>query len=504
MTMWMNDVAAAWLMTTLTTSPVMVALVQTASTLPVFLLGLPSGAMADIVDRRRYFAATQLWVSVIALLIAALALAGMLTAELLLLLTFLNGIGLAMRWPVFSAIVADVVGREQLPSALALNGISMNLSRVVGPVVAGALIASASPASVFVLNALLAGVAFWLILRWRSVPRASALPGERFVGAMRVGLQHVRQSPRLRAVIVRVFLFFLQASALVALLPLVARQLHGGGPGMFTLLLACIGAGAITAALLFPRWRQRFNREQFVVYGSLVHAGATTLVALVPEAWVAVPGCFIAGMAWISTANTLSIAAQLALPNWVRARGMAMYQMALMGGTAFGAMLFGKVAGLTSVPAAIVAAAVLGVLLVPLTRRFSVEGPEVDFSPAPVRAAPDVAIEIGADEGPVMVTVEYLIDPARAAEFAALMQLTRAARLRQGALSWGLFRDTSVPGRYVEYFIDESWVEHQRRLERFTAADAELRQRRLAFHLGSEPPLLRRYVADSSADSPPL
>jgi MFS family permease len=502
MTMWMNDVAAAWLMTTLTTSPVMVALVQTASTLPVFLLGLPSGAMADIVDRRRYFAATQLWVSVIALLIAGLALAGLLTAELLLLLTFLNGIGLAMRWPVFSAIVADVVTRDQLPSALALNGISMNLSRVIGPVVAGALLASASPASVFVLNALLAGVAFWLILRWRSVPRASALPGERFVGAMRVGLQHVRQSPRLRAVIVRVFLFFLQASALVALLPLVARQLHGGGPGMFTLLLACIGAGAITAALLFPRWRQRFDREQFVVYGSLVHAGVSTLVALVPEVWIAVPGCFIAGMAWISTANTLSIAAQLALPNWVRARGMAMYQMALMGGTAFGAMLFGKVAGLTSVPTAIVAAAALGVLLVPLTRRFSVEGAEADFSPAPVRAAPDVAIEIGPDEGPVMVTVEYMIDPARASDFAALMQLTRAARLRQGALSWGLFRDTSVPGRYVEYFIDESWVEHQRRLERFTAADAELRARRLAFHLGTEPPLLRRYVADSSADGP--
>jgi MFS family permease len=502
MTMWMNDVAAAWLMTTLTTSPVMVALVQTASTLPVFLLGVPSGAMADIVDRRRYFAATQLWVSVIALLIAAFALAGLLTAELLLLLTFLNGIGLAMRWPVFSAIVADVVTRDQLPSALALNGISMNLSRVIGPVVAGALLASASPASVFVLNALLAGVAFWLILRWRSAPRASTLPGERFVGAMRVGLQHVRQSPRLRAVIVRVFLFFLQASALVALLPLVARELHGGGPGMFTLLLACVGAGAITAALLFPRWRQRFDREQFVTYGTLVHAAATALVALVPEVWIAVPGCFIAGMAWISTANTLSIAAQLALPNWVRARGMAMYQMALMGGTAFGAMLFGKIAGLTSVPMAIVAAAVIGVVLVPMTRRFSVEGPEVDFSPAAVRDAPEVAIEIGPDEGPVMVTVEYLIDPARAADFAALMQLTRAARLRQGALSWGLFRDTSVPGRYVEYFIDESWVEHQRRLERFTAADAELRARRLAFHLGTEPPRLRRYVADSSADAP--
>ncbi len=504
MTMWMNDVAAAWLMTTLTTRPVMVALVQTASTLPVFLLGLPSGALADIVDRRRYFAATQLWVSLLALVIAACSLAGLLTAELLLLLTFLNGIGLAMRWPVFSAIVPEVVSRDHLPSALALNGISMNLSRVIGPTVAGALLAAASPAWVFALNALLAGVAFVLILRWRSAPRASALPGERFVGAMRVGWQHVRQSPRMRAVIVRVFLFFLQASALLALLPLVARQLHGGGPGVFTLLMACMGAGAIAAALWFPRWRQQFDRDQFVVYGTLVHAAATALLALVPEVWVAVPCCVIAGMAWISTANTLAMSAQLALPNWVRARGMAIYQMALMGGTAFGAMLFGQVAGWATVPAAILVAAGLGVLLLLLlTRRFSVEGAEADFSPAAVRSAPDVAIEIGPDEGPVMVTVEYLIDPAQAAAFAAVMQLTRAARLRQGALSWGLFRDTSVPGRYVEHFIDENWLEHQRRLERFTADDAGLRTQRLAFHRGAEPPLLRRYVADASAPGLP-
>jgi len=504
MTMWMNDVAAAWLMTTLTPSPVMVALVQTASTLPVFLLGLPSGALADIVDRRLYFATTQLWVSLVAWLIAFLALAGALTAELLLALTFLNGIGLAMRWPVFSAIVPEVVSREQLPASLALNGISMNLSRVVGPTIAGALLASAGTAWVFVLNAVLAGGAFVLILRWRSQRRTSTLPGERFVGAMRVGLQHVRQSPRMRAVVVRVFLFFLQASALLALLPLVARQLHGGGPGLFTLLMACLGAGAIVAALLFPRWRERFDRDQFVTYGSLIHAALTALVALVPEIWVAVPAIFVAGMAWISTANTLAMAAQLALPNWVRARGMSIYQMALMGGTAFGAMLFGKVAGIWGVPAAIVAAALLGTLLVPFVRRWSVEGEDVDHSPAQPRGAPEPVIEIGADEGPVMVTVEYRIDPARAAEFAAVMQLTRAARLRQGALSWGLFRDTAVPGRYLEHFIDESWLEHQRRLERFTAADAELRERRLAFHVGSEPPLLHRYVADDGQPLHPL
>jgi MFS family permease len=313
---------------------------------------------------------------------------------------------------------------------------------------------------------------------------------------MRVGLQHVRQSPRMRAVCLRVFLFFLQASALLALLPLLARNLHGGGAATFTVLMACIGAGAIFAALRFPRWRRRFGRDEFVLYGTLVHAAATAAVALVPELWVAVPGCLVAGMAWISTANTLSIAAQVALPDWVRARGMAIYQMALMGGTAFGAMLYGQVASLGGVPVAVLSAAAVGVALLPWLRRYSVAGEEVDHSPAPVRAPPDLAIDLDPDEGPVMVTVEYQIDPARAAEFAQVMQLTRAARLRQGALSWGLFRDTAVPGRYVEYFIDESWVEHQRRLERFSAADAELRERRLGFHVLREPPQLRRYVAD--------
>ncbi len=503
MTMWMNDVAAAWLMTTLTTSPVMVALVQTASTLPVFLLGLPSGALADILDRRRYFAATQLWVSLNALVLAALSLAGLLTAPMLLILTFSNGIGLAMRWPVFAAIVPQIVSRPELPSALALNGIAMNLSRVIGPALAGAVLAAVSPAAVFVLNTLLAGVAFVLILRWKSEPRTSALPGERFFGAMRAGLNYAWQSPRLRVILLRIFLFFLQSTALVALLPLVARRLHGGGSGTFTMMLSCLGAGAIVAALYFPRWRERFNRNQFVRAGTLLHAALSTLIVLVPEMWVALPAMVLLGMAWISVANSLTIAAQVAMPNWVRARGMAIYQMALMGGAAAGSLLWGQVAERIDVRGAVLAAAGFGGLVLLLTRRLSVEGGEdIDFSPATVRSAPEPAFAVGPEEGPVMVTLEYQIDPARAAEFAAVMQRTRRARLRQGALSWGLFRDVAVPGRYIEYFVDENWVEHQRRLERFTAFDAELRQQRLAFHLGPEPPLLRRYVGDAESPVP--
>ena len=498
MTMWMNDVAAAWLMTSLTTSPVMVAMVQTASTLPVFLLGLPSGAMADIVDRRRYFAATQLWVAVVAGVLAMASLGGLLTAPLLLALTFANGIGLAMRWPVFSAIVPQIVPRDELPAALALNGISMNLSRVVGPVAAGVLLSAVSPAAVFVVNAVLAIMAFVLILRWRSEPRSSALPGERFVGAMRAGIHYARQSSRLQSVLLRIFLFFLQSTALVALLPLVARRLHGGGPATFTVMLSCVGGGAIVAALYFPRWRARFTRDQFVAGGTLIHAAMSSLIVLLPELWLALPAMVVLGMAWISVANTLSVAAQVALPDWVRARGMSLYQMALMGGAAAGAMLWGQVAEMASVRSAVLAAAGFGLLVLVLTRRVTVEGGvEIDHTPVPLATVLPVNIPIAGHEGPVMVTVEYQIDMAHADGFRRVMARTRRARLRQGALSWGLFRDVSMPGRYVEYFVDENWVEHQRRLERFSVFDADLRTRRLAFHLGTKPPLTRRYVADS-------
>jgi MFS family permease len=301
-------------------------------------------------------------------------------------------------------------------------------------------------------------------------------------------------------VLLRIFLFFLQSTALLALLPLIARNLHGGGPGTFTVMLACLGGGAVFASLQFPRWRQRYNRDQFVRYGTFALSAMSVVVVFAPEVWIALPAMVLLGMAWISTANSLTTAAQMALPNWVRARGMSIYQMALMGGAAAGSMLWGQVAALASVQAAVTAAALLGPLLLLVTARLSVEGAgDEDFSPVQPRTLDEPTIAIEPDEGPVMVTIEYLIDPARAADFATVMRLTRAARLRQGALSWGLFRDTTMPGRYVEYFLDENWLEHQRRLERFTAADAGLRERRLAFHLGGEAPKVLRYVGETLA-----
>jgi MFS family permease len=232
--MWMNDVAAAWMMTSMTTSPIWVALVQSASTLPVFPAGPAQRRAGRHPGPRRYFIMTQFWVAGVATLLSIAVISGVMTPALLLALTFANGVGLAMRWPVFAAIVPELVPRVQLPAALALNGVSMNASRIVGPLVAGALIASAGTEYVFVLNAVLSVVSGFVIMRWRRDHAPSPLGRERLVSAMRVGLQFVGQSARLRAVLLRIAIFFFHSTALLALLPLVARGLHGGDAGTFT------------------------------------------------------------------------------------------------------------------------------------------------------------------------------------------------------------------------------------------------------------------------------
>ena len=493
--MWMNDVAAAWLMTTLTTSPVLVALVQSASTLPVFLLGLPSGALADILDRRRYFMATQFWVAAVAVVLSIAIVSGGMTAPLLLALTFANGIGLAMRWPVFAAIVPELVSRPQLPAALALNGVAMNASRIVGPLLAGAIIASAGSAWVFVLNAVLSVLSGLVIMRWKREHIPSPLGRERLPSAMRVGVQFVRQSPRMRAVLWRISVFFLHATALMALLPLVAKGLEGGGAGTFTLLLASMGAGAIVAALFLPRLRQAMPRDALVLRGTLVQAAATGVMAWAPNVYVAVPAMVLAGMAWITTANTLSVSAQLALPNWVRARGMSIYQMSIMGATAAGAALWGQVASLTDVQTSLGLAAVSGGIVMAVVQRLVADRAiEEDLSPSSAFKAPTAPTP--PEAGRVVVTIEYFIHPARANEFRAVMQESRRSRLRQGALSCDLLHDLADPARYVEQIVDESWTEHLRRFDRVTASDVALRERKLAFHRGESPPAVVRYLVE--------
>ncbi len=494
--MWMNDVAAAWLMTSLTTEPVMVALVQSASTLPVFLLGVPSGALADILDRRRYLIGTQFWIATVGVVLCLTKFTGTLNAPLLLVLTFANGIGLAMRWPVYAALVPSLVPRQELASAIALNGVAMNTSRVLGPVIAGAVIAALGSAFVFLLNAALAIAIGLVLLRWRHEQPVSALPSERFFGAIRVGMQHIRQSPTMLVILLRIAVFFLLSMGLLALLPLVARQLQDGGAGTYTVLLASVGAGAIVTAIFLPRLRQFMTRDELVRNGTLLYSAATLGAAFAPNIYLAVPAMLAAGAAWIAVANSLSVAAQMALPDWVRARGMSVYQMSMMGGSAIGAALWGQIATLTNVRTSLVAAAVAGVIGLLATHRFKVGGrADEDLTPARLWKEPEVAIAFEQEEGPVLVTVEYLIDPDRSDEFVTLMRESRRVWLSNGVLAWELFRDTAHAGRFIEYFVDESWVEYRRRNDRVTAYHIALREKKRAMHIGDEPPLVSRYIA---------
>ena len=494
-TMWMNDVASAWLMTSIGPSPLWVALVQTASTLPVFLLGLPSGALADTMDRRRYFMATQFWVAAIATILCLVILLDRLTPGLLLALTFANGVGLAMRWPVFAAIIPEVVSRPQLAQALALNGIAMNASRILGPLVAGALIASVGSAYVFVLNAALSILAGITIMRWKRVHHESPLGREPLWSAMRVGLQYVWQSSRMHAVLLRISVFFLHSTALLALLPLLAKALPGGAAGTFTVLLASMGVGAIIAALLMPRIRAWMPLQRRVFIGTALQSVAAVAVAFAPNLYVAVPAMMLAGMTWITVANSLTVAAQMALPDWVRARGMSIYQMCLMGSTAAGAAFWGQVATWSSLRDSLTIAAFTGVILMYVVQRLVRDrGTEEDLTPSQVIKVPEMPAP--SRPGRIVLRIEYLIDPAREAEFLKVMDESRRSRLAQGALAWQLLHDLSEPGRYVEQITDESWTEHLRRFDRITAADAQLRDRRLGFHQGEEPPKVTRYVVE--------
>jgi MFS family permease len=371
----------------------------------------------------------------------------------------------------------------------------MNLSRIVGPLLAGAIIASAGSAWVFGLNACLSVLSAFLVLRWRYTHEPNPLGKERLSSAIRVGVQFVRQSPRMRAVILRVSVFFVHSMALLGLLPLIARGLPGGDAGTFTLLMASMGSGAIVAVLALPRLRQAFGRDDLVVGGAVVQSAATAVIAVAPNTWVAVLGMLAAGMAWITVANSLSVSAQMSLPNWVRARAMSSFQMAIMGSSALGAAVWGQVATVGSIRTALLSAAVSEVLLMLLAVRFVRDSAddEVDMSPARAGwvAVPSVEPQ---EDGRVVTTIEYFIEPSREQAFVRVMQETRSARLSEGAIGWELLHDIAEPERFVEEIVDESWTERLRRFHRATAADIALRERRVAFHQRDEPPAITRYV----------
>lgn len=499
--MWMNDVAAAWTMTSLTTSTTLIALVQTASSLPVLLLGVPSGAMADIVNRKHYFVFTQIWLAINATVLMLFLAIGTLGPYTLLLLTFTNGIGLAMRWPIFAAVVPELVPKDSLQPALALNAIAMNTSRIIGPLVAGFIIAIAGSQYVFGLNMALSLITTVIVLRWQYQNYVPTLPGERFIGAMRVGVQHVWQSNRMRIIIIRAFLFFLQSTGLIALLPVIAKDHFEGGAGTFTLMLSCLGLGAIIAGTQIPHIRKRYKSSNLVNYGVIIVCLSCAGVVLAPNIWIASPLMMVCGMAWLTVANSLTTSAQLTLPGWVRARGMSIYQMSLMAGSALGAAVWGKLASELDVTSSILISSVFGLITLFLIRNYRIDKHAADdMTPVCPLERPYATKDIDLQAGPVVISIEYHVHKDRLEEFREVMARARKSRLRQGALSWSLFEDAEHIGNFIENFVFETWADYLRRFDRFTVQDLAMQEERQKYHIDSEPPKITRKVASRLKD----
>jgi MFS family permease len=502
---WMHDVGGVWLMISLTPSPIMVALMQTATSLPFFLLALPAGALADVVDRRRLLLVVQGWMVVAAAVLGALTLAGSTTPWSLLALTFALGLGAAMNAPAWQAITPELVSREEVPSAVALSGVGVNLARAVGPALGGFIVAAAGPAAVFLLNALSCLGIIVVLYRWQRQPRRSALPPEHLLGALRAGARFVWHAPPLRTVLARAGVFILCGSALWALLPLIARREMGLDAVGYGVLLGCLGAGAVAGAAILPRLRRRVVVDRLAIGATIVFALVAVALATVRDVTWLYAVLFVGGGAWIALMSSYNTAAQAAAPAWVRARALAVYLLVFQGGMAVGSALWGAVATRAGSPIALLlAAAGLLLGLLAAARYRLAEGARLDLTPSLHWPQPAVTVEPPAEHGPVLVTVEYRIDPMQAVDFTRAMRQVRLERLRDGAMRWGLFHDPADPARYVETFLVESWVEHLRQHERVTLADREAEVRARSLHTGPTPLTVSHLIAVREGECPPL
>lgn len=503
------DTASGWFMTNLSGDPLMVSLVQAATSLPMFLFTLPAGALTDIVDSRRLLIGVEIGVAVASALFAALVSLGFATPNILLLTTFLLGAGGALCAPAWVSIAPLLVPRRDLDGAVAANTVGYNLSRAVGPALGGVMIARFGVSMPFWIYAASNIVILTALFWWRQPRRSSdSLPAERLMSAVRTGIRHARNNPHLFGTLMRTLAFFPFASAYWALLPLVARRQMTEGAEFYGLLLGSIGVGAIAGSLTLNGLKARLGPDNLVALATVGTALALVLFGLAHDAWTAVGACLIAGATWTLALAALYVSAQVALPDWVRGRGLAIFLTMIFGASTVGSALWGQIAGVASLSIAHFAAAGAAMLAIPLTWRFKLQtGLGVDLHPSMHWPTPKIAQEIQLNQGPVLVTVEYHIDPKDHFEFLAAIEEVGRERKRDGAYAWGVFENVGAEGVFLEAFLVESWLEHMHQHERVTNADRLFEDRVLGLlvapsrvsHLiapkRSRAPLIRRLKA---------
>ena len=478
---WMQTVGAQWLLVDEPNAATLVGLVQAAAMLPTLVLALPSGALADIVDRRRLLVAVQAFQVVVGAGLALLAFTDLLTPMLLLTATFLLGVGTTLTIPAYQVLVQELVGRDQMRSATALNGVAMNLARAIGPAIAGLLVAQIGVTAVFALNALSYLALGAVLLTIRPATVAENLLPERFVGAVVAGTRYVRHSPSVRRLLLRTLLFVVPGAALWALLPLVASTLLGLDATGYGVLLGALGVGAVSGAAVLPRVVARLSPTRLVLAAGLVFGVATAVAAVVPNTAVVVIVLVPGGLAWLCVLATMNGNLSMFLPGWVRARGLSVYQMVFAGGQAIAAIVWGVSAQWFGLVPTLLAAAVLlglGAVSVVFWPLRDVSG--LDRNPAVYWPEPQLEIDPEPEDGPVLVTVTYLVPAQNVAAFLVAIAAVRRMKRRTGATSWSLYRDGAAPDRYVEVAQYPSWAEHLRQHGgRLTGSDRELEIRAL-------------------------
>lgn len=495
---WLQNTGAGWLMTDLAPEPAMVAAVQAATTLPIFLLALPAGALADIIDRRLFLIVSLAVQGAAALALAALTLAGLTGAWTLLLFTFLIGAGNAMTMPAWAAVTPELVRREEVPQAVALHGMAFNGSRAIGPAIGGVVLATVGAWACFAANAVSYLPLIGAFASWKR-EAGNAPSRERFLSAIKAGLRYVGSTPGFQRLMLRTALLFAFASAPWAFLPLIVREKLLRGPETFGLLLGAMGAGAVLGGLAMPRLRKLLPPDRLVALGGVLASAAILALGLGAHPLIAAAGMFTFGIVWITTIATLQVAAQLSLPAWVRARALSLYQMAFFGSLTGGTLLWGWAGEVWGIVPAMTAAAVGGVAAAGLGLRVRLPTPDpsaaLPAGPALAVPLPQASHPAAPERGPVVVTIRYLVPKEKTRSFLTLMEEVARCRRRDGAFAWRILEDMQADGAWLEMFGLERWGDYPRHAARITAAEATLLARVASLHQGDVPPETHLYLA---------
>ncbi|MBD9497454.1 MULTISPECIES: MFS transporter [unclassified Ensifer] len=492
---FIRDVASSWLVTDLSATPAAVSMIQAAATLPIFLLAIPAGVLSDILDRRKFLIVVQFLLASASLCLLFLSASGLQSVTSLIALTFVGGIGAALVAPTWQAIVPELVSRPDVKGAVALNSLGINISRAIGPALGGLLLAWFGAAVTYGVDVISYVFVIAALVWWRrQVPEDDAL-GERFLGAFRAGLRYARASRELHVVLLRAAVFFAFSSAIWALLPLVARQLLGGGASFYGILLGAVGAGAIGGALVMPRLRARMDADGLLLLSAVLTAAVMGVLSFAPAQWVAVAALLVCGAAWIMALTTLNSTAQAILPNWVRGRTLAVYLTVFNGAMTGGSLAWGATASAIGVPFTLAVAAI-GLLSVGFAfHAMKLPKGEADLIPSNHWPEPLTSEPVEHDRGPVLVLIEYTIDKADRSEFLKALARLSHERRRDGAYGWGVTEDAADPGRLVEWFMVESWAEHLRQHKRVSKADADIQDDVRRYHKGPAAPVVNHFLA---------